>query len=214
MHKVTCFNAAGNVVTVTGSIQAAIEEAASGATVVIPAGEYTENVTTDKPLQLIGAGRMDSVKINGNLTLMPNGSDNGVAYVARLTVQGCVDVQETTYKDIIFLSVEVKCPRERNDDAFTVNCNGKITLNCCEIVGGSDGLSIINHATKMHLRSTDIQFAGSRGIFANPGFVIQDSAVYSCGAYGIKGRSGWTEKGENEIQPGPWNCYGGPSGGF
>jgi hypothetical protein len=95
------------------------------------------------------------------------------------------------------------------DDAFAIHqrCGGKVLLCCYEIIGGSGGLGI--YTTNVHIKDTDIQLAASKGIFDN---IIEDSAVYNCGGYGIKGRSGWHEKGTNELQSGPWSSIAGPSG--
>lgn len=55
--------------------------------------------------------------------------------------------------------MEVKCPQQVSDNggnAFTAECDGKILLLCCEIVGGSDGLALLNRLTEMHMKETDI----------------------------------------------------------
>src|SRR5436305_4385712 len=44
-----------SVITVTSSIQAAIDAANDGDTVLVPAGLYTESLTLNKPVSLIGA---------------------------------------------------------------------------------------------------------------------------------------------------------------
>ena len=173
-------------------------------------------LTIDKPIRLLGAG-MSKTRIKGTLYVrVPTVSHGGsVLSVCDLGVDGIADIAETSYKQIYFQSVEVRCPPRSRNAAFTVECNGKILLNCCEIIGGSDGLQLLNHATEATLQETDIELAQNRGIFANPYFTIgPNSAVYNCGGYGIKGRSGWNEKGENQIQPGPWNALGGAATGM
>lgn len=78
--------------------------------------------------------------------------------------------------------------------------------------GGSDGVFI---ATKnVHLKNTKICNAQNRGIFSRREFTIENCEVSGCGGYGIKGTGGWTEKGRNNIQPGPWNEFGGASSGY
>lgn len=114
-------------------------------------------------------------------------------------------------------SVAVECTRElaeRGTDAMDIHsCQGKVLLLDCEILGGSDSL-FISKSPKVHIKGTEIRFARSRGIFANDSFVIEDSVVDMCGGYGIKGRDGWEEKGDNDIQPGPWNSFGGAAGEY
>ena len=210
------------VVCVTGHArmysQAALDAAPEGSVVKLPAGEYkNENdaeLNLTKALRIIGEG-MDKVKLRCKFVVTQEQANGGMVAVQNLTIAGTVNVREVSYDNIIFASVEVNVPASsRGSDAFQAANKGKITLDCCEIVGGSDGVFIGGRETEMHIRETDIQMCSSRGIFANPDFVIQDSAVYNCGSYGIKGRGGWTEKGENQIQPGPWNSFGGPSGGY
>ena len=92
-----------------------------------------------------------------------------------------------------------------------IDCCKKLLIYCCEITGGSDGLSLMDRSTKAKIDQTDIQLAISRGIFANVNFEIKDSEIYNCGGYGIKGRQGWTDIGGNNLQPGPWSSFGGPS---
>jgi hypothetical protein len=202
------------------AIQSKIDQAQPGNVVEIPAGRYTgdgetSSITISKPLYILGEG-MKKVEIIGDLNATDEAKNGGSLVVADLKIDGCIKVTETEYEKITFLSVEVNCPRhigQSGSDAFDISgCNGKVLLFCCEIIGGSDGL-MISGSPGVHIKDTDIQLAGSRGIFANDSFVIQDSAVYNCGSYGIKGRAGWDEKGpNNEIQPGPWSCFGGASG--
>jgi len=175
-----------------------------------------ELLTIDKPIRLLGAG-MSKTRIKGTLDVRVPTVSHGtsVLSVCDLGVDGIVNVGETSYKQIYFQSVEVKCPPRSRDAAFTVECNGKILLNCCEIIGGSDGLKLLNRATEATLQETDIELAQNRGIFATPYFTVGPiCAVYNCGGYCIKGRSGWKEKGENQIQPGPWTALGGAATGM
>ena len=104
-------------------------------------------------------------------------------------------------------------PNKAHDNAFsTGDLEGKCLLLDCEIHGGSDGVYIGD--TGVHLKRTETQFAQNRGIFSRCPFVIEDSTIDSCGGYGIKGTAGWTDKGQNDIQPGPWSSFGAGGGGF
>ena len=219
LHRVVCTDAPRHTVPSSSSleaIQTTINQANPGDVVEIPEGRYessseTAFLTIDKPIRLLGAG-MSKTRIKGTLDVRVPTVSHGssVLSVCDLGVDGIANVGKTSYKQINFQSVEVRCPPSSRNAAFTVECNGKILLNCCEIIGGSDGLSLLNRATVATVQETDIELAQNRGIFANPSFTIgPNSAVYSCGGYGIKGRSGWNEKGENQIQPGPWNEHGG-----
>jgi len=60
-------------------------------------------------------------------------------------------------------------------------------MNCCEVLGGSNGIALHNLETGLRFSR-----APKCSIFANPSFTIgPESVVYNCGAYGIKGRIDW-----------------------
>jgi hypothetical protein len=194
-------------------VQAIIDQAGAGDVIEIKEGTYGapgETLVVNKALTINGDG-MGKVSLRCLLRVQGGG---GKLVIVGLKIDGRVDVQENSYESIAFCSVEVECPpQQATEDAFSIGSGvGQFLLVCCEIVGGSDGLHI--GSGKVHLISTDIQMARNRGIFANDFFVIEDSAVYTCGAYGIKGRGGWSERGDNDIQPGPWSPHGGASGMF
>lgn len=218
MHKITCVSAAVPRHGVEGftlaAIQHKIDDARPGDVLEIPKGRYADDgvaLSISKPLHIVGEGTADVV-IGSDLTATDAAKTGGQLIVANLKIEGIVDVEETVYDQITFLSVEVECPKhlgERGRDAFTVGkCEGKFLLFGCKIIGGYDGLKLSSWVTDAHIKETDIQYAQNRGILANPSFTIEDSAVYGCGGYGIKGRAGWEEKGNNEIQPGPWSPLG------
>lgn len=202
-HKVDRFT--------VSAIQNKIDSARPGEVIEIPAGTYSGNgtITIKKPLHLLGED-MDDVIINADLKVADAPTSGGTLVVANLSIEGIVDIHSTSYGKITFQSFEVSCPphlTEKGKDAFSItHSGGKILLSCCEIIGGSDGV-MITGSNKVHITETDISYCSSRGIFANDYFVIEDSCVYNCGSYGIKGRAGWDEKGENQIQPGPWDSF-------
>jgi hypothetical protein len=217
-HKYTCVPATSPTHRIGAdsciqTVQAIIDQAGAGDAIEFKEGIYGapgDTLVITKALTIIGAG-MGKVSLRCLLRVQGGG---GKLVISGLKIDGRVDVQENSYESITFLSVEVACPpQQAGEDAFSIGPGvGKFLLLCCEIVGGSDGLFI--QSGKVHIQNTDIQMARNRGIFANNSFVIEDSEVYNCGGYGIKGRGGWTEKGDNMIQPGPWSPHGGGSGMF
>jgi hypothetical protein len=219
LHKITCSGAPRHCVagTTLEAIQSCLDAAQPGDVVEIPEGDYLSSVagdaaklTINKAVHLVGAG-MSEATVRANLNIQGDGT-GGKLVIANLQIHGSVIVEENKYNGLTFLSVQVACPRTGRNDAVSIKrCGGKVLLFCCEIIGGSDGLGI--HGANVHIRDTDIQLAANRGILADNAFIIEDSAVYNCGGYGIKGRGGWHEKGTNTIQPGPWSS-GGPSGMF
>ena len=98
-----------------------------------------------------------------------------------------------------------------DDDAFVLNQCQNARLQDCEVFGGGDGLCIYDPNCSCYIKGSDIRFARSRGIFANPSFTVEDVEVSNCGGYGMKTRGGCKRVGhENDIQAGPWD---GPAGG-
>jgi MYND finger len=223
------------------AIQQAIDAAQPGDVVEIPAGTYGScsgtsaqgvDIVIPKPLYIVG---LNNVIINGNLVIkyetpmmmMGNNASSSSSssscapllalVIANLEVKGHV-VASNIDTQLTLASVKVSC-RANSDAVSLQDCTGsggnnKILLFGCEIMGGDDGL-FISGSPRVHVKETTIKMASSRGIFANDYFVIEKSTIADCGSYGIKGRAGWEEKGHaNVIQPGPWNCFGGPSMGF
>jgi hypothetical protein len=217
LHKHTCSGAPRHIVadTTLEALQSCLDTAQPGDVVEIPAGEYRATsssagseatLTINKAVHLLGAG-MSKVTLGASLCVAQGSEMAGKLVIANFKIEGHVSVEENKYDSPVFLSVEVSCSPTSRDDAFSIrSCGGKVLLYCCEIIGGSDGLRI--YTPNVHIRETDIQCAHSRGIFADYYFIIEDSAVYNCGSYGIKGRGGWHEKGTNELQPGPWGSHG------
>lgn len=204
------------------SVQTAIDGAAPGDVVELKEGKCESGdsrsvLTIDKPLYLVGPLRgMDSVKLVCNLVIKASGFANdseGVVNLADFEVSGTGNLTGNKYKAVNLYNVRISCPKEVRDDAFsTGDLEGKCLLLDCEIYGGSDGVHIGDSG--VHLKRTEIRFAQNRGIFSRCPFVIEDSTIDSCGGYGIKGTEGWTDKGQNDIQPGPWNSFGAGGGGF
>lgn len=127
--------------------------------------------------------------------------------VQKLKVQGVVTVIDNTFDDVSFVSMEVNA-KKLQTDAVTIKCCKRLFLFRCEIIGGSDGLCLMDQSTSARIDQTDIQFAACSGILANTNVTIKDSTVDNCGGYGIKGRIGWTDLGGNDLQPGPWRENG------
>mmetsp|Transcript_12680 Transcript_12680/g.30159 ORF Transcript_12680/g.30159 Transcript_12680/m.30159 type:complete len:654 (+) Transcript_12680:100-2061(+) len=203
------------------SVQAAIDGASPGDAVVLKEGTYESaesrtTLTINKPLFLIGPLRgMDSVKLECDIEIKASGSTSNSAAVVNLAdfeVAGTGNLTGNTYKAVNLYNIRIRCPKEARDDAFsTGDLTGKCLFLDCEIYGGSDGVFI--GGTGVHLKRTEIRFAQNRGIFSRRHFVIEDCTIDGCGGYGIKGTGGWREKGQNDIQPGPWSSHGGGGGG-
>lgn len=213
-HKVEEFTCA--------AIQRAIDAAQPNDVVELNVGTYEAGgvgeLVISKPMKIWGPGRVGLNGVILKCNLVVKGiTENGDVVLANFKVSGTASLKENSNTNITMCSVAVECTKElaeRGIDAMDIHsCQGKVLLLECEILGGSDTLCI-SGAPKVHIKGTEIRFARSRGIFANDYFVIEDSVVDMCGGYGIKGRSGWDEKGDNDIQPGPWSSFGGAAGEY
>jgi len=192
-------------------IQNVMRKAGINDVIELPSGTFGggapgETLEITKNLQLHGQG-MDKTILKCNLVVKQDGCTGGKAMVQKLKVQGVVTVTDNTFDDVSFVSMEVNASKLQSD-AVTIKCCRRLFLFCCEIIGGLDGLCLMDQSTSARIDQTDIQFAACRGILANVNFTIKDSAVYNCGSYGIKGRIGWTDLGGNDLQPGPWRENG------
>lgn len=88
-----------------------------------------------------------------------------------------------------------------NRDVVVFKDCREVLMEDCEVFGGADGV-FINKA-HVYTKNSDIRFAASRGIFANPTFMVEGVEVSNCGGYGIKTRSSVRRiRTDNEIQRG------------
>ena len=137
----------------------------------------------------------------------------GLLRIANLRATQGMVVDSNNFERVDLCKVHVSQEPGRDDCLVINDCTGKqVLLDDCEVYGGGDGLGHYGRSTKLHVKNSAIRFAQSRGIFANDDFVIEDSEVSNCGGYGIKMRGGCTYRGDNDIQPGPWD--GMSMGGF
>eukprot|EP00592_Proboscia_alata_P015158 CAMPEP_0194394740 /NCGR_PEP_ID=MMETSP0174-20130528/124026_1 /TAXON_ID=216777 /ORGANISM="Proboscia alata, Strain PI-D3" /LENGTH=615 /DNA_ID=CAMNT_0039190579 /DNA_START=9 /DNA_END=1856 /DNA_ORIENTATION=+ len=193
------------------TIQNIMRKAGVNDVIELPCGTFgggapEETLEITKNLRLQGQG-MDQTILKCNLVMKQDGCRGGKVMVQKLKVQGVVTVTDNTFDDVSYVNVEVNAKKSQSD-AMTIKCCKRLFLFCCKIIGGSDGLCLIDRSTSARIDQTDIQFAACRGILANVNFAIKNSAVYNCGSYGIKGRVGWTDLGGNTLQPGPWSECG------
>jgi hypothetical protein len=209
------------------AIQAAIDSANDGDAIILKEGVYKgaspdTKLVINKPLSILGELNMyamDKIQLVCSLEIKPSGKPSDAKHKVVLadfqfgdpslasTVSGSGSmgfIFDNSYKEIDLYNVRIVCGRGYGGDAFTTASKGggKTVFDDCEIHGGSDGLHIAGPG--VHLKYTEIRYAASRGIFSRETFVLEECHVDMCGAYGIKGTAGWTAKGKNHIQPGPW----------
>jgi hypothetical protein len=210
------------------TIQAVIDRASPGDVIEIPPGTYTSTgagatpLKITKPLNLWGGStstntttRMTKevvLQCNVEVTF-ENASKKHHLVMRHMKVEGNVTVACNTAGGVYFYNMQFDCPSQR-DDALEISssCRAKKVLILeCEILGGADGLCLYSsdHDMKIHIQRCKIVGAGSRGIFADSYFTIENSLVDMCGSYGIKCRAGFKEVGSCHIQSSPWGPHGG-----
>lgn len=210
-HKHRCFSPDTPQITVSeftiAAINSAIQTAEDRTVIRLDKGIYegSGSIRIDKPIVLLGAGK-DSTKLCCDGLLVEGDKDGDgqqSVTVADIEVTNSSNISSAKYKAVNLCGIRFSCPiGGRNDAIATGREDGKILFLDCEIIGGSDGLSIFGHG--VHLKRTSIKHAACRGIFSRYNFLIEDVTISHCGSYGIKGTAGWDEKGKNRVQPGPW----------
>ena len=178
-------------------------------------GPTTSKLVINKPIKLWG--KKIHPELNCNLEIKSSGEDedsSNSVVVVDIVINGQVNITSNSYKSITLCEVNVHCHASAQGDALEIGeCKGKCLILNCEIFGGSDGVFIASD--RVHLKLTEINNAQSRGIFSRRDFILEDCTIAGCGAYGVKGTAGWTEKGRNnDIQPGPWSSFGGASASY
>ena len=233
-HKIVCFDvkttpivridAAAEGKTIA-SIQAAIDGAPAGAAIIIPEGRFKASEDDDdketvlcinKPIKILGDG-IGRTMLECDFHVLGNKNTSSSLVIARLAVEGTIEVDvspDDAYSAVTFLAVRA-VPRlgiegsALSGNKFQIKSfpEKELLLLACEIIGGEDGVVIEIGArdASVIIQETEISHAKYRGIFASAPFILKNSKVHSCGAYGIKGRVGWHEVGNNEVQPGPWS---------
>ena len=194
------------------AIQSAMDRVSDGAVIVLEKGTYegSKPLLINKCLTLLGAGK-ELTKLNCEGLILkrtkPEVADDrhSSITVADLEVTNSSKIENCDNKSAVNVcNVRFSCPiGNRNDAVEAVTNEGSISFIDCDIIGGSDGLGIYGNG--VHLTRTTIRHAQHRGIFSRYDFVIENSTISHCGAYGIKGTAGWSEKGKNRIQSGPWS---------
>ena len=209
------------------AIQASIDNARDGDVILLKEGHYKSpsssppKLVVNKPLSILGPLHgMDKIKLECSLVVRASGRASDSQHKLVLAdfefgkvsqVESGTDsmgaIENNSYKEVNLYNIRVSCDRSFRGDAFMAGSSGgKTVFDDCEILGGSDGLHIAG--PNVYLKRTEIRFAANRGIFSRQYFTLEDCVVDMCGAYGIKGSAGWHEKGDNDIQPGPWASSG------
>ena len=221
-HKHRCFSPDTPQIRVVGftieAIQSSIDDANCGDVLVLEDGTYEGNevLRIHKPITLLGQGK-DKTKLACSELKVEAGNDASFSKYS-VTIADFeaanASIENKNYKAVNVCGIKFAGPiGSRNDAVITGQQAGKILFLDCDIIGGADSLCIGGDG--VHIKHTVIKDAQCRGIFSgHSSFIIEDSTIYNCGGYGIKGRAGWTEKGKNKIQPGPWSSWGGASDMF
>ena len=196
------------------ALQELLDQARDGSQVSIPSGTFTasanESLWIKSAITLQGQGPAKSVLTF--LVGVQEGASGKLLHLrafsvrfATLTVGGGAALRRARLSQV---HVDAQgCDM----DALVLNPIGqgheqdRILVEDCEVRGGNDGVFIDCSGVRL-LRCVILE-AESRGIFANPDFVVEDCTVKGCGGYGMKTRSGCQRRGKNNIQPGPWDGH-------
>ena len=203
------------------ALQDLVDRAEDGGRVSIPRGRFMAAPDgAGTSLQIKSAITLQGQGPNDSVLLFPvavqRGASGAVLQLAKFCVEDASLTLDGTGIGRARLShVHIDIDRERgdgepggDDDALILNRIGRehtdaILVEDCEVLGGADGVTIEGDGVRL-LRCR-ILGAASRGIFANPSFVIEGCVVQGHGGYGMQTRSGCERRGRNNIQPEPWD---------
>jgi hypothetical protein len=195
------------------ALQELVDLAEDGSRVSIPSGRFVGA----GPLEIRGAITLEGQGATASVLAFPvycRGGSGALLRLASFGVDGAsLEVGGAAIQRAHLSKVHVSFKQHNGNDALTLNRIGSgyaadsILLDDCDVRGGGDGVMI--NADGVRLLRCRILNAASRGIFANPDFVIEDSTVQGCGSYGMKTRGGVERRGRNNIQAGPWDEHQG-----
>jgi len=222
-HKREC-NQVQKVLEVSSfeELQAAVRGTADGGalTIKLAAGEFSGPgplvITRAVRLQGSGSGAGGSLlAVPLRVGQDPHREKGGDLLISNLWAQKGGSIATNGFHHIDLQDVTFTEHAGSGNDCLVIDaggCEQGVDVKDCRVYGGDDGLFI--SGGQVLVKGSEIRFAQSRGIFANPGFAIESSIVSDCGSYGIKCRGGYTDLGGCKIQPGPWDPgMGGPFSG-
>eukprot|EP00614_Pseudopedinella_elastica_P030528 CAMPEP_0172639946 /NCGR_PEP_ID=MMETSP1068-20121228/220638_1 /TAXON_ID=35684 /ORGANISM="Pseudopedinella elastica, Strain CCMP716" /LENGTH=434 /DNA_ID=CAMNT_0013453207 /DNA_START=51 /DNA_END=1355 /DNA_ORIENTATION=+ len=205
-------------------LQAAVDAAPAGSRVLLPQGKVLRAadgapLVVRKALTLDGKGHNTTLQAGATGTTLDfpirvEAEGQGSLLLSRFstTAPMLVTGPELTRARLFQVTVDLRSRRGQDDDALTLRRIGRgykeglTLLEECQVVGGADGVLV--DTTGCVLKRCLIYAAQSRGVFANSDFVVDGCTIQGCGGYGMKTRMGCERRGENDIQPGPWDNAG------
>ena len=180
-------------------LQAAIDAAPEGATLILPAGQIRFGIALSKAINLKGAGTRHTellapLVIRGGTKVKPVLVDNLVCK------QGVV-VEKDAYTTLEGLHIA------NLSNGSGIQNNGRLLVRKCRIEQCADG--ILNQSGDLTVDSCLITNCDEDGIFSNPTVTVQNCTIQNVGRHGIKSRGGTNRLGSNNIQASPWDSFGG-----
>lgn len=216
-HKDECFPAESLHVpsAEAPTVAAALALAKPGATIILSAGTYDDELTVDKCVKIRGAGvragesaaAAAGVIIAKPLRVTSNAS--GAVELRGLTLCRGLVLDSRTVQATV-----KRCTISNPSGSGIKKTDGSLTISDSSISDCEDG--VLNQAGGLAVVRCQIEDCNADGIFSNPHISVTDCTVRCVGRNGIKSRGGVTRLGKCDIQASQWDAVGeqGPYGGM
>lgn len=189
------------------TVAAALALAKPGATIILSAGTYDEELTLDKCVNIRGAGAVagESASLADTTIMLKPLRVSSIASGA-LELQGIALCRGLILKSKTVQATVKRCAISNPGGSGIMKLDGSLTISDSSISTCEDG--VLNQAGGLAVVRCQIEDCSKDGIFSNPHISVTDCNIRFVGRNGIKSRGGVTRLGNCDIQASQWDAMG------